>query len=85
VEKKGGCVAHNFIMTRNKAGESKLEVHTYFSNLVATVPRWAAGVKGAQILPFSKRILVLCCFRGIVIDTFFVCVCLSGLHSLFSD
>jgi hypothetical protein len=28
---------------------------------------------------------VLCCFPGIEIDTFVVCVCLSGLRSLLSN
>jgi hypothetical protein len=56
-----------------------------FSNLAAVVPRWAAAFRAPKFLPLSRRILVLCCFRGIEIDTFVVCVCLSGLYPLLSD
>ena len=47
--------------------------------------RYGPQAAGRKIFPRCETVLVLCCFREIVIDTFVVCVCLSGLQSWLSD
>ena len=48
-------------------------------------PAMARRASGEIFFPRCETILVLCCFREIVIDTFVVCVCLYGLQSWLSD
>jgi len=69
---------------QNRRIESKPGV-LGFPNRAAAVPLWPAGRQGKNFFPRCETILVLCCFREIVIDTFVVCVCLSGLQSWLSD
>ncbi len=54
-------------------------------NRAAGVPLWPAERQGEKFFPLCQTVLVLCCFREIAIDTFVVCVCLSGLQSWLSD
>ena len=73
-----------FCNNQEQDAESKLAM-LGLPNRAAAVPLWPAGRQGEKFFPRCETILVLCCFREIVIDTFVVCVCLSGLQSWLSD
>jgi hypothetical protein len=73
-----------FCNNREKTMECKPAV-LGLPNRTAAVPLWSAGRQGEKFFPRCETVLVLCCFREIVIDTFVVCVCLSGLQSWLSD